>query len=93
MQNLRRRINGTVASAGKMDKTVIVTVARTMVHPLYRKVTRHLVRYLVHDAENSARVGDKVVIVESQPISKQKRWALERITHSGPAGKQAELDH
>ena len=47
-------------------------------------------RYLVHDAENSAKVGDKVVIVESQPISKQKRWALERITHSGPAGKQAE---
>ncbi|GBL17217.1 30S ribosomal protein S17 [Chloroflexota bacterium] len=90
MQNLRRRITGTVASAGKMDKTVIVTVARTMVHPLYRKVTRRVVRYMAHDAENAAKVGDKVVIVESQPVSKQKRWALERILHSGPAGKTAE---
>ena len=78
MTNRRRRLTGVVARA-KMDKTVVVEVTRTTVHPLYRKVMRVASRYLVHDEDNRARQGDNVSIVESRPISKRKRWALEKV--------------
>ena len=78
MTNRRRRLTGVVAR-DKMDKTVVVEVTRTTVHPLYRKVMRVASRYLVHDEQNRAEQGDNVSIVESRPISKQKRWALEKV--------------
>ena len=75
--NKRRRLTGTVKS-NKMDKTVIVDVTRTFQHPLYHKVVRSVKAYKVHD-EIGCNVGDKVVIVESAPISKTVRWVVESI--------------
>ena len=75
--NKRRRLTGTVKS-NKMDKTVIVEVTRTYQHPLYHKVVRSAKAYKAHD-ELGCNVGDKVVIVESKPISKTVTWVVEKI--------------
>ena len=75
--NKRRRLTGTVKS-NKMDKTVIVEVTRTYQHPLYHKVVRSAKAYKAHD-ELGCNVGDKVVIVESRPISKTVTWVVEKI--------------
>jgi small subunit ribosomal protein S17 len=75
--NTRRRLTGVVFS-NKMTKTVIVEVSRTYRHPLYGKVVHKAKRFQVHD-EMKCLVGDKVQIVESRPISKNKRWVVEKI--------------
>lgn len=75
--NKRRRLTGTVKS-NKMDKTVIVEVTRTFQHTLYHKVVRSVKAYKAHD-EIGCNVGDKVVIVESAPISKTVTWIVEKI--------------
>jgi small subunit ribosomal protein S17 len=62
-----------------MDKTVVVAVDRTMRHPLYRKVVRTTRKYMAHDEENKCAVGDIVRIIESRPISKNKRWVVQEI--------------
>jgi small subunit ribosomal protein S17 len=76
--NNRRRMNGVVTS-NKMTKTVVVEVIRTYRHPLYRKVVHSSMRVKAHD-ELNCQVGDRVQIVESRPISKQKKWVVEAIT-------------
>ena len=75
--NTRRRLNGVVVK-NKMDKTVVVEVTRRFRHPLYRKVVTSHKRFKVHD-ELSCAVGDEVLIVETKPISKTKRWAVVEI--------------
>jgi len=75
--NTRRRLTGVVAS-NKMTKTVIVQVSRTYRHKLYQKVIHKTKRFQVHD-EMRCQVGDEVQIVESRPISKHKRWIVEKI--------------
>lgn len=75
--NNRRRINGTVTS-NKMEKTVVVEVTRTYQHRLYKKVVHSRKRVMAHD-ELGCQVGDEVRIVESQPISRRKRWVVEEI--------------
>lgn len=75
--NTRRRLMGVVAS-NKMTKTVIVEVSRTYRHKLYQKVIHKAKRFQVHD-EMKCQVGDEVQIVESRPISKHKRWVVEKI--------------
>jgi small subunit ribosomal protein S17 len=75
--NNRRRINGTVTS-NKMDKTVVVEVTRTYQHRLYKKVVHSRKRVMAHD-ELGCQIGDEVRIVESQPISRRKRWVVEEI--------------
>ena len=74
----RRRLAGRVVS-DKMDKTVVVVVERSKRHPLYHKVIKIRKRYKAHDADNGCRIGDLVRIVESRPLSKEKRWAVEAI--------------
>jgi len=69
---------GTVV-ANKMDKTITVSVERQFAHPLYKKIIKKSKNFLVHDESNQARVGDKVRIVESRPLSKRKRWKLVEI--------------
>ena len=76
-KNTRRRLEGTVSSA-KMMKTVKVRVNRSYRHPLYGKVIRTHKNYLVHD-EIGCQPGDIVCIVESRPISKNKRWVVQEI--------------
>jgi small subunit ribosomal protein S17 len=78
MRTKRKRLNGEVISA-KMEKTVTVKVDRSYRHPLYQKVVRRSKTYLVHD-ELGCNQGDQVRIVESQPISKRKRFTVEEIT-------------
>ena len=82
MPSRRKRLTGRVAS-NKMDKSVVVVVTRTKRHPLYQKVIRIRKRYMAHDAHNACQIGDQVRIVESRPLSKKKRWAVESILESG----------
>jgi small subunit ribosomal protein S17 len=74
----RRELVGSVVSA-KMDKTAVVEVERLARHPLYEKVMRLRKKYKAHDEENACRPGDLVRIVESRPISRNKRWRVEEI--------------
>jgi small subunit ribosomal protein S17 len=71
----RKILVGRVTS-DKMDKTIVVQVDRLQRHPQYGKVIRFHKKYKAHDEENTAQVGDTVKIIESQPMSKEKRWAL-----------------
>jgi len=76
--NTRRRLTGVVTS-NKMQKTVVVEVARTYKHRLYKKVVSSRNRVMAHD-ELGCQIGDQVRIVESHPISRHKRWVVEEIT-------------
>lgn len=78
--NNRRRLTGFVIS-NKMDKTVVVDVTRTYRHKLYKKVLTDHTKYKAHD-EFGCQVGDQVRIVESQPLSRHKRWVVEEILRS-----------
>ena len=69
---------GTVVS-DKMDKTVVVQTERLVKHRLYDKYIRRRAKFSAHDAENSCRIGDKVLITESRPLSKTKRWQVSQI--------------
>jgi small subunit ribosomal protein S17 len=75
--NNRRRIVGVVTS-NKMTKTVVVEITRKFRHPLYRKVVYSSKRVKAHD-EVGCQIGDEVQIVESQPISRDKRWVVEKV--------------
>jgi small subunit ribosomal protein S17 len=78
MPNNRKRLEGRVVS-NRMDKTVVVEVESTKRHRLYKKVIKITKRYKVHDESNAIPVGARVKIVESRPISKTKRWAVEAV--------------
>ncbi len=88
--NNRRRLNGVVTS-DKMTKTVIVEVTRTYRHPLYKKVIYSKKRHFAHD-ELGCRIGDEVQIVESRPISRNKRWVVEEITKRSIGGEDVVVD-
>jgi small subunit ribosomal protein S17 len=75
---MARTIIGTVSS-NKTDKTIVVTVVTRKTHPLYRKQYSVSSKYMAHDEKNEAQVGDKVAIVETRPLSKRKRYTLDRI--------------
>lgn len=77
MSTSRRRLTGVVTS-DKMMKTVVVEVTRRFRHPLYKKVVHLRKRYKAHD-ELDCHIGDKVVIVESKPLSREKRWVVQSI--------------
>ena len=78
MRERRKRLVGSVVS-DKMDKTVVVKVERLQRHRLYGKVMRKSKKFKAHDAYNSCQVGDMVRIIESRPLSKEKRWIVEEI--------------
>jgi small subunit ribosomal protein S17 len=78
MPNKRKRLQGRVIS-NAMDKTVVVAVERTTRHPLYKKVIKITKKYKAHDETNAIPLGALVQIVESRPISKTKRWAVEAV--------------
>lgn len=69
---------GTVKS-NKMDKTVVVEVVRRFRHPKYPKTMKRKLRYKAHDAENSCNIGDEVILTETRPLSKSKRWIVSEI--------------
>jgi small subunit ribosomal protein S17 len=74
----RRTMQGVVIK-NKMDKTVVVLTERLVKHPKFHKYMRKHVRYKAHDEQNDCNVGDKVLIVESRPLSRQKRWRVREI--------------
>jgi small subunit ribosomal protein S17 len=74
-QGIKRQMVGTVIS-NKMDKTVVVQVERLVKHRMYHKYVRRRAKFAAHDNDNNCQIGDKVLIIESRPLSKIKRWRV-----------------
>jgi len=74
----RRTLQGVVVS-NKMDKTVVVLTERLIKHPKFHKYLRRHVKYKAHDDRNGCNIGDKVLIIESRPLSKEKRWRVREV--------------
>lgn len=68
-----------VVTSDKMDKTVVVKVDQLVKHPIYKKYIKRKVTYKAHDEQNTCAVGDKVLIVETRPLSRDKRWRVREI--------------
>lgn len=77
-RNLRKTRVGKVVS-DKMDKTVVVAIQDNVKHPLYKKIIKRTIRLKAHDENNECRIGDRVEIMETRPLSKDKRWRLVQI--------------
>ena len=77
-RGLQKTQTGVVIS-DKMDKTVLVQVDRLVRHPMYKKYVRRRAKYVAHDETNSCKVGDRVLIRETRPFSKTKRWRVSEI--------------
>jgi small subunit ribosomal protein S17 len=82
METKRKTRFGKVVS-DKMDKTVVVVVETPKRHPLYKKTIRRAVKYKAHDEENQCHIGDIVRIVETRPLSKDKRWRVAEVLSKG----------
>ena len=78
MNSSRKQLKGMVLDS-KMDKTAVVEVSRRISHPIYKKYIVKTKKYYAHDSENKANPGDRVLIVESRPRSKMKKWFLKEI--------------
>ena len=77
-RNLRKTRIGVVVS-DKMDKTVVIAIKDNVKHPLYKKIIKRTVKLKAHDEKNECGVGDKVVVMETRPLSKDKRWRVTEI--------------
>jgi len=77
-RNLRKTRIGLVKS-NKMDKTVVVEIEDKVRHPLYKKIVKRTIKFKAHDEENTCNIGDKVEIMETRPLSKDKRWRLVKV--------------
>ncbi|WP_433222573.1 30S ribosomal protein S17 [Microtetraspora malaysiensis] len=78
VRNYRKTREGLVVS-DKMDKTVVVAVEDRVKHPLYGKIIRRTTKYKAHDEQNSCGVGDRVLLMETRPVSASKRWRVVEI--------------
>ena len=74
-RNLRKTRVGKVVS-DKMDKTIVVAIADNVKHPLYKKIIKRTVKLKAHDENNECRIGDRVEVMETRPLSKDKRWLV-----------------
>ena len=77
-RGIRKTRVGTVVG-DRMDKTVVVQVQRLVKHPLYQKYTRKRANYKAHDEKNECRIGDRVLLMETRPLSREKRWRVKQI--------------
>ncbi len=77
-RNLRKTRIG-VVSSNKMDKTVVVTIKERVKHPLYNKIVNNTIKYKAHDENNECGIGDKVQIMETRKLSKDKNWRVVKI--------------
>ena len=82
MEKKRKTRSGRVIS-NRMDKTVVVAIETPKRHPLYKKTIKRVVKYKAHDENNECRQGDIVVIVETRPLSREKRWRVAKIITKG----------
>jgi len=71
--------------SNKMNKTVVVAVERSVIHPVYRKVLRRITKFKAHDEQNACNIGDRVRLVETRPISKGKHWRVVEVLEKGQA--------
>jgi small subunit ribosomal protein S17 len=83
MEETKRKVRLGQVVSDKMDKTVVVEVSGPKRHPLYKKIIRRVVRYKAHDEKNECQVGDKVRIIETRPLSREKRWRVAEIITKG----------
>lgn len=81
-RNLRKVMTGIVTS-DKMDKTVVVSVEQNVSHKVYGKTVKRTYKLKAHDEENSCKMGDKVKVMETRPLSKDKRWRVVEILEKG----------
>ena len=77
-RNLRKTRVGKVVS-DKMDKTVVVAIEDNVKHPLYKKIIKNTVKFKAHDENNECHIGDRVLVIETRPLSKDKRWRVVEI--------------
>ena len=77
-RNMRKSAGGKVVS-DKMDKTIVVAIEDSVKHPLYKKIIKRTVKFKAHDEKNECKAGDRVRIMETRPLSKDKRWRLVEI--------------
>ena len=77
-RNLRKTRTGIVVS-DKMDKPIVVAIEDNVRHPIYKKIVKHTIKLKAHDENNECRVGDRVMVMETRPLSKDKRWRLDHI--------------
>ena len=77
-RNLRKTRDGKVVS-NKMDKTIVVAIVDNVQHPLYKKIIKRTIKLKAHDENNTCNIGDRVEIMETRPISKDKRWRLVKV--------------
>ncbi|MFQ9871587.1 MAG: 30S ribosomal protein S17 [Oscillospiraceae bacterium] len=77
-RNLRKTRVGKVVS-DKMDKTIVVAIQDNVKHPLYKKIIKRTYKLKAHDENNTCRIGDKVLVMETRPLSKDKRWRLVQV--------------
>lgn len=82
MNSKRKMRIGTIVS-DKMDQTVVVSVERLAHHPLYHKTIKRMVKYKAHNKNNESKTGDRVRIIETRPLSKDKRWRIVEILKKG----------
>jgi len=75
----RRKLRQGLVTSDKMEKTIVVTVVNLVRHPLYGKIVKQTTKFKVHDEANDAHFGDTVEIMETRPLSKDKRWRLIRV--------------
>ena len=75
---IKRQLTGTVVS-DKMEKTIVVKVERLVKHRLYKKFVKRRGQFAAHDENNACQIGDKVIISESRPLSKSKKWRVSQI--------------
>lgn len=75
----RRKVRRGIVVSNKMQKTITVKVERQILHPMYKKFIKRSKTFFAHDEENTARIGDFVQIIETRPLSKNKRWRLDSI--------------
>jgi small subunit ribosomal protein S17 len=74
--------------SNKMDKTVVVAITRQFQHPVYKKTVRKVAKFKVHDEKNECQVGDDVKIIETRPVSKDKRWLVLEILKKAARSKE-----
>ena len=85
---INKTYTGKVVS-NKMDKTVVVAITRLFQHPVYKKTVKKVSKFKAHDAENVCNVGDTVIITETKPMSKDKRWlVLEKVNNSARSNEK-----
>jgi small subunit ribosomal protein S17 len=82
-EETKRKVRLGQVVSNRMDKTVVVEVSGPKRHPLYKKIIKRVVRYKAHDEKNECQIGDKVRIIETRPLSREKRWRVAEIIAKG----------